>query len=358
MFRRSADLTAAQVPWAPEAGIPGAPRSIRSPWSTTDLQAIVWADIVGAELAPVTRAEAMTVPSVVKARQLIVGQLAGLPLVALNRDGQLPDAQQPTWLYRTGTGAETPWHRTAWTLDDLLFYGWSCWQASPGAGDGSDARPLDARRIAYGNWKIDVDGYVVWAVGPLTDQPIPHARLFAGPCDGLLVMAARTIRAARNAEVAWAGRVRNPIPVTELHETERDQLTDDEVDELIADYSKARRDPDGAVTFTPFDIELRTHGEASTDMLVEARNAVRLDVANFTGLPGAALDGSLSTASLTYSTQEGKRTELAEGLGLWADPFTARLSQDDFVPRGQRVRFNAEQAITLTPSPTGAKELD
>jgi hypothetical protein len=353
-LRRSADLTAADVPWTPEAGIPGQPRAIRSPWTTTELQQVVWADVLGVEYLPVTRAEAMTVPSVVKARQLIVGQLASLPLVALNRDGILPDAQQPTWLYRTSTGAETPWHRTAWTLDDLLFYGWSCWQVTPGA----DTFPIDGRRIPYGTWKIDAAGFVVWAGGPLAEQPIPNARLFAGPSEGLLTMASRTIRAARNAEIAWAGRVKNPIPVTELHETERDQLTDDEIDELIDDYSKARQDPNGAVTFTPFDIELRVHGEASVDMLVEARNAVRLDVANFTGLPAAALDGSLSTASLTYSTQEGKRTELAEGLGLWANPFEARLSQDDFVPRGQRVRFNAEQSLTLTPSPTGAKELD
>jgi hypothetical protein len=353
-LRRSADLTAAEFPsWTPTNGIPGQP-SIRSPWSTTDLTKIVWADLLGVEYMPVSRAEAMTVPSVVKARQIIVGKLSPLPLVALDRAGLLTDDKQPAWLYRTTTGAETPWHRNAWTLDDLLFYGWSCWQVTLG----SDNFPIDARRIAYGDWQIDPNGFVVWATGPLTGQPIPNVRLFAGPSEGLLVMAARTIRAARNAEIAWAGRVRNPIPVTELHITERDALTDDEQDELVADYSKARMDANGAVVLTPFDVELRTHGEAATDMLVEARNAVRLDVANFTGLPGAALDGSLSTASLTYSTQEGRQSELGEALGLWADPYTARLSQDDFVPRGQRVRFNAEQALSLTPSPTGAKELD
>lgn len=351
MFR-GADLTATDVPWTPAAGIPGTP-GIRSPWSTTELSQIVWSDLLGVEHLPVTRAEAMTVPSVVKARQIIVGQLAGLPLRALDRAGLLSDEAQPAWLYRTN-GTETPWHRTAWTLDDLLFYGWSVWQTI----NGSDSFPLEARRVPMADWKIDPDGFVVWARGTLIDQPISSARLIAGPSEGLLVMAGRTIRAARNVELAWAGRVRNPIPVTELHQLERDTLENDEIDDLVLDYSKARRDPDGAVVFTPFDVELRTHGDAATDMFVEARNAVRLDVANFTGLPAAALDGSLSTASLTYSTQEGRESELAGGLRLWADPLEARLSQDDFVPANTRVRFDAGQYLTLNPSPTGAPELD
>jgi hypothetical protein len=94
-------------------------------------------------------------------------------------------------------------------------------------------------------------------------------------------------------------------------------------------------------------------GESASSYLVEARNAVRLDVANMTGLPAASLDGSLSTASLTYSTQEGARTELADALRGWTDPISARLSQDDVVPRGQRVRFDVTDLATPTPTATG-----
>jgi phage portal protein BeeE len=66
------------------------------------------------------------------------------------------------------------------------------------------------------------------------------------------------------------------------------------------------------------------------------------------------MDASLSTASLTYSTQEGQRNEFADfTLPYWLEPIQQRLSLDDVVPSGQRVRFDLTDLYTTTPSPTG-----
>lgn len=319
------------------------PTAIASPWTEGQLGQLVWSDLLDAELLPTTRAEAMTVPAVVKARHLLVTYLAGVPLVAMNAQGRLDN--QPTWLYRTN-GAVSPWHRMAWTIDDLLFHGWALWQVTRGvAGD-----ILDAWRVPPEWWQITPDGTLLVNGAPLGQE---QAVLIPGPVEGLLAFAQRTIRAARNVEDAWAGRVRSPIPLVELHQTSDDELTDDEIKALLSEYVKARRDPNGAVVYTPQTIELRVHGEAEADMLIGARNAVRLDVANLTGLPAEALDGSLSTASLTYTTQEGARTELSDALRLWREPIEARLSQDDCVPRGTRVRFDTTDLNAPTPSGTG-----
>ena len=57
--------------------------------------------------------------------------------------------------------------------------------------------------------------------------------------------------------------------------------------------------------------------------------------------PAAMLDGSMSTATLTYSTQEGKRSEFVDySLNYWASAVEARLSQDDVTPEGTFVRFD------------------
>lgn len=327
------------------ATVPGVIRGVRSPWTEGTFSQLVWADLLDAELMPVTRAEAMTVPSVVKARHLIVTHLAGVPLRAMRGPDVLPADAQPTFLYRTN-GASTPWHRMAWTLDDLLFHGWSLWRAVRGA----DGAILDAVRVPPEWWRITPDNDI-----EVQGEVVPSSSviLFAGPSEGLLEYAARTIRAARNVEQAWAGRVRNPAPIVELHQVSDDELTDDEVDDIIDAYTKARQDPNGAVVFTPPEIELRVHGDPAGSQMVEARNAVRLDVANLTGLPAEALDGSLSTASLTYTTQEGTRSELADALRMWFEPIEARLSQDDVVPRGQRVRFDRGDLAAPVPSPTG-----
>lgn len=318
---------------------------IRSPWAQGQLSSIVWADIFDSELLPITRAEAIQVPSVAKARHLLVTYLAGVPLRALRGPDVLPAEAQPPFLYRT-SGVSTPWHRMAWTIDDLLFDGWALWAVTRGA----DGTILDAVRVPPEDWKISEDNTVEVNGAPVREDSVI---LFAGPHEGLLNIAAPTIRAARNVERAWAGRVRNPVPVVELHQVSDDHLTPEEADKLVEDYCDARQDPNGAVVFTPIDVELRVHGDAAGSQLVEARNAVRLDVANFTGLPAAALDGSLSTASLTYTTQEGARTELADMLRMWLEPIEARLSQDDVVPRGQRVRFDRTDLASPTPAPTG-----
>lgn len=342
-IRSAFRLTQAASAISSSLGLPGAGAVMASPWSTGQLSQVVWADILGdaAEL-PVLRAEAMTVPPVVKARQILVAQLADLPLVALDAAGVV--AAQPAWLTRTD-GAMTPWHRMAWTLDDILFSGWSLW-----AVERLDGEIVNALRVSIDDWRFAPDGSVeCYGTTATADEVI----LIPGPAEGLLEYARRTIRAARNIESAWAGRIRNPIPAVELHQMTDDVLTEPEIRSFIDTYCAARMDVNGAVVYTPNAIELRAHGESSADMLIEGRNAVRLDVANYTGLPGAALDGSLSTASLTYSTQEGRSSELGDALRLWMSPIAARLSQDDVVPPGQRVRFDTGERLTPTPNPTG-----
>lgn len=326
-------------------------RGVLSPWQTGQLSSIVWADLFGAEnITMVSRADAMMCPAVAKGRHVIVGQGAGLPLRVLGTDGVLPDAQQPSWLYRTD-GAMTPWHRMAWTLDDLIFTGWSLWRRVNGA----DRFPLSADRVDIDAWQFDNDGHV------LIDGVIARADeviLFAGPGEGLCTAAASTIRAYRQTEASWQGRVRNPVPMTELHQINDDDMTQEEVDKYVGAWASARTNVNGAIGFTPYNLELRVHGVDAASTMVEARNALRTDVANHLGLPTAALDGSVATASLTYVTQDGKFSELAEGLRMWYEPIEQRLSQDDCVPRGQRVRFDTGDRSAVPSSGTGPEVLD
>lgn len=316
---------------------------IRSPWQAGNLSHIVWNDIFDADAQPATRAHAMRVPAVANARHTLVAAIAGLPLRAMRRDQVLPPDQQPTWTYRT-SGPVSPWHRMAWTLDDILFTGWSLWAVTRDAA----GHVLEADRTPPEWWSFDSDGSIL-----VLDQPVSAEEvvLIPGPAEGLLEYAGESIRGALNMDRAWQGRVRSPIPAMEIRQTTDDELEDDEADELITAYVKARQDPNGAVVLTPYGFELVPHGDSDTNLFIEGRNAIRIDVANYTGLPGAALDGALSTASLTYVTQDGKRSELAEALKLWMDPITARLSQDDVVPRGVRVAFDTTDLTD--PAPTG-----
>lgn len=318
---------------------------VRSPWTEGQLSQVVWSDIFGTVPAVVTRAEAMRIPAVSKARHTLVAAISGLPLISMKGDAEVPT--QPTWLYRTD-GPVSPWHRMAWIVDDLLFYDWSLLAVARDSGGNIQS----AERIPPEWWHFEEDGSIM--INWNGTQYVPDASqviLIPGPGVALLDNAATTLKAAADLERTWAGRARNPIPAMEIHITTEDAPSKEEMAEIVKGYAKSRNDPNGAIAVTPSNVTLIPHGEAGGEMLESARNAVRIDVANLTGLPGAALDGSLSTASLTYVTQDGKLTELSGSIDLFTDPIAFRLSQDDCVPRGQRVRF--DKSNSFLPNPTG-----
>lgn len=312
---------------------------VASPWSGPgNLSKVIVADVLGAA-GIVTREEAMRVSSIVKARSLI-GGLSRYPLLAYRRDAAI--ANQPAWLSRTDTGQPPQW-RMLWTLDDLIFYGRSLWAVRRGAGD----RIVDAVRVPFDEWELTED-LVIRVQGVTRSQE--EVIYFDGPQDGLLDIAGDDIRAARNMTRTWAARVKSPVPLVELHQTDDVVLEDDEIDDLIGTWEGARA-AGGATGFTPNNIQLITHGDTPTDLYVEGRNAQRIDVANFLNLPVALLDGSPATASLTYSTNEGARSELVDlSLSYWSAPIAARLSMDDVTSRTQRIDFDIQWTSTPATS--------
>lgn len=314
------------------------PAPIASPFSEGNLAQVVLADMAGLS-APrqLTRAQAMSVPSVAKARALILASLARQPL-ALYQDNT--ELEPPAWLYRSDT-LQSPITRIAWTLDDLLFYGRSVWAIERD----NSGTIIDGIRLPQDYWDIKPDGSVWVALeeaAPL--QPVSSSSLivFEGLQEGLLDIAGRTLTAAIDLEQAWSNRITSALPLVELHETERDtEINETEAADIAAKWEAARRR--SGTAFTPYGIEMRAHGDKTTDLFVEGRNALRLDVALFTNIPSTLLEGSQATASLTYSTQEGRRNELLDySLSFWAAPIEARLSMDDVTPPGTRIAFNVE----------------
>lgn len=318
---------------------------IASPWSNrSHLSTIAIADLFGVEAKVATRADAMRVPAIVKARSLIAGTLCRYPLAKYDHDVRV-DADP--WMYRTSTG-QSPQQRMLWTIDDLIFNGTSLW-----AVDRDDAGAIqDAVRVLPEDWELDADlrikvhGEVVSA-----DEVV----LIEGPQDGLLEIGASDIVASHSMRRAWQQRVDAPVPLVELHDTEDIPMEDDEITEVVEAWETARKN--GGTAYTPSRIETKIHGDTPTDLFVEGRNAARLDWANFLNLPGSILDGSTATASLTYTTQEGSRGEFVDYcLSYWATAIEARLSMDDVVEAGTRVAFDLSWLTTPQPGPGPVRE--
>lgn len=334
--------------WDWLAGTPNTPAmAVPSPLFPVEeggslIQTLVWQDIYRGETDLLTRETALQVGGVKKGRSLICGAVADAPLFAFKVDQKIE--KQPTWTYRTDAGT-TPWHTWSMVLDDFIFYDKTLLAFDLGA----DGYPVDIVRIRYGRWTQDEDGTV-----RVDGQAVPPEQVMvvAGPGGGgLLSTGAADIKAARALAKARTARAISPVPMVELHQLTDDELDQDEVDQLVADWAAARA-ANGGVGFTDNRVEVRVHGDKTLDFFENAINASRTDIANHLNLPAALLDGTPNTASLTYETREGQSQVLWDTtIPYWIGPLEAALSSDRVVPRGQKIRFDFTNKRGPVPTP-------
>lgn len=322
---------------------------IATPWSSSTLQRIVAEDVFGSDLPLNTRAGAMRLPAVKRARGLVVSSIARNPLVAMRREERVDP--QPSWLM-SAAGGTSPQHRNAWTVDDLMFYGVSCWFRANGA----DGFPVQVGRINFGDWEINEDNRVEVQGEEMPDDAVI---LFTGLDSGLLVDGVEALRDIRTLYENVRKRLASPLPPIELHQTGGVQLKDDEIDSLIDRWVLARQGKNGGVGYTSQHIEakvLATNDDGQ--LMIESRNAAAVDAARLVGLSAGLVDATTPKASLNYETKQGRNEEFIDrDLAFYMDPIAWRLSLDDVTPRGQRVTWDTA-AFTDPDQPATGPNLE
>lgn len=343
---------------------------LASPWSEP-LPSIVWRDLYGDTGAGVvTRGSAMRLGPIRRGRNFIVSTLSGLPLVSLGLGERVPapehyatradyvdaltdfHAGQPSWLYRSDDGA-SPQHRMAWTVDDLIFHPASLWERRIG----SDRFPLDARRVNRERWTINSDNRVEIDGQVCSDEEVI---LIPGLTSGILVDGVDILRDARALAEIVRKRLRNPSPTLNLQQTGGEDLNTEERRELIEGWATARAGENSGVAFSNRYIKPEEMGgQMDAQLMIEGRNASAVDQARLVGVSASKVDASGVNSTLTYETTQGRNQESVDfDLTLYTLPIEARLSMDDCVPRGRRVRFDRTDLTTKAPSPTGAEGQD
>lgn len=321
---------------------------IASPWSTSNLQRIVAEDVFGTAIPLNTRSAAMRIPAVARARNLVVSTICRLPMRAMRGAEQLTLEETPTWLYRTNQ-ATSPQHRLAWTVDDLIFYGWSCWFR---VNDATTRFPLGFTRVNVGDWSINADNRVEIHGVVQRDEDVC---LIPGLHEGLLSYGVDALQDARTLYSIVRTRLQNPVPQVDLHQVDGDPMTETEIDALIDRWALARRGANGGVSYSNKSIEPKEMGAGGDgQLLIEARNAASLDMARIVGVAAGRIDATSPKASLNYETTTGRNQEFVDfDLALYMTPIAARLSLDDVMPRGQRVVFDLADFTEAAPSVTG-----
>lgn len=276
----------------------------------------------------------MALPAVSAAIGIYSGVCSRFPLTASNG---------AEWLNSADGAATTPQLRIAATVQDLIFFNASVWFVSR---DGS-GYVTDAVRVHPNRWSIDNEGRILIDGKPFDQKSLVF--ISGLKPQGFLDAARYSIRHAAALEQTILNRSLNPSPITTIKETAANEAEPEEVDAALEDFRNARQNPNGGVVYVPFGLDVSPYGggDESSQLLINARMAVRTDLANHLNISSAMVDG-LTGNSDAYTNALQTKSELLElSLKLFTQPIADRLSQNDVTPEGVKVSFDySEYEVT------------
>ena len=291
----------------------------------------------------VTRAEAMTVPAVARARNIICSTIGTLPLERYEFDGThlptIPLLAQPDF----ASPRSVTW---TWLADSVFFYGVGYMQVTGVYSE--DSRPAGLRWIdplrvqpVLNNNQTMVVGYELDG-GRVPETGVGSLIAFNGPDEGLLRRAGRTLKTAIELENAAYRAAQEPAPQTVLKNSGMD-MPSEKVTGLLTAWKQARQTR--ATAYLAPGLELQMVGfDPKSQQLVEARQFHASEIARACSIPAWYLNAEM--ASMTYSNTETERRNLIDfSLRQLMTAIEDRLSMFDITPRGVYVRFDLDDFL-------------
>ena len=297
----------------------------------------------------VTRQQAMTVPAVARARNIIAGTIASLPMCTYLEatEGELPNRP----VIKQPDNSTTRSNMMSWTIYDLMFYGVAYWQilaTSMEDGRVTQARRIDPTRVSM---RTDQTTQVIqaWTVDgrEVPFKGVSSLIVFWGTDEGILNRAGRTIRTAIELEQAALRMAQEPVPQMILR-NEGMNLPTDQKEALLQAFRLARKNRSTAYVEGAISLDVVGFDSAQLQ-LVEGRQHVAGEIARVMNIPAWFINAE--SASSTYSNVSAERRSLIDmSLRPIMDAIESRLSQDDITPRGQYVEFELDDFLRGNPT--------
>lgn len=294
-------------------------------------------------LIPTYRAErvaldiALSIPAVRKAQHVIAGTIGSLHLAGYKDGVRLPAADpRVSWLQQPDP-TQTPYWTFARTAQDLIWRDRCVWKVTDRSLYGGlvTAERLHPNRVDTVTHPRDPDRILQWIVDG-EETPASQLVIFDGAGLGGLARYGFELLTLYGQLQAAAGRYAvapHPHAILKNH---GDDLTDAEIDSLLASWEAARgRRAIGYLNeVVDYDV---IEGYSARDLqLTEAREHAALEVARLFALPAFALDAAAGGSSITYGNVVDRRKDLVEAVRPWMTVIEQTLSLDD--RRGGRPR--------------------
>jgi hypothetical protein len=321
--------------------------SVSGSWSISPL-----ADVI-ALLDPLaigglySRQQAMTVPTVARARNVICSTVGVLPLGYWKRTavGEEDTELDPlSWMLRPDP-MRTRAHIMAWTVDDLIFHARAFWKVTSrfprrdGVGFPKTFERMPFCEVSLRQSRVDpAVPIVTWR-----DDEVPPENVvdFQGIAEGVLCVAYRAICIALKLDSAAErfADMKVPAGVISTGQFEPD-IDDDRLAEMADNFEERR------LTSTTAALNGLTYQNPSWDaekmQLVAARQHQALEVSRHMNMP-PWITGAPQGSSMTYSNAAQARLDLIDFGSL---PYMAAIEQTlsgpNVVADGNYVKFDAD----------------
>ncbi|MBC7269895.1 MAG: phage portal protein [Streptomyces sp.] len=290
----------------------------------------------------VSRREALRVPAVKRARDLICGTIGQFPLRLYDAGGKPVDwalLGQP----EDGVPGSVSWARVV----EGMLLSERAWIRTTHTG--WHGRPVQGRVLDPETVTIQPD-FVSYREGTATAYaPSAQVIRFDSPNDGVLTAGSRAIRALTRLEVAALNYAEGTPPQDWFESPDGvDPFEDDEhVDEFLDGWTASRRTR--ATAYVPGGLSYKQNAAKAVDMqLSESRQHAVLEIARLCGVE--AEDLGVSTTSRTYfNATDRRRAFLENTLGPFMRAIEERLGMDDVTPHGFTVRFDTSGYLSQDP---------
>lgn len=297
----------------------------------------------------INRNDAMQVPAVARARNIIAGTIAELGLESYNEitgakvEGRSLLRQPDPSLPRIVT--------LCWTVEDILFKGHAFWlvlSVDPEDGRPTQARRIDPTRVTF-TTDLETDEivngfYLDGNLCPFTG--VGSLIMFSGIDEGLLNRGGRTISTALKLEEAVQRMATEPNPTMVIKNSGVD-LPPEQVSSLLAQWKQARATRATAYLSGPLDVT--TFGYDAQQMELSAsRLNTAAEIARLCNIPAWYLNAESASATYSNTTQE-RRSLVDFSLKPYMACISERLSMNDLTPRGQIVKFDLDDYLRGNP---------
>jgi HK97 family phage portal protein len=292
--------------------------------------------LYNAIFARVSRHDAMSVPSVARARNLICGTVASIPLEYYKTStGEV--IAPPRWIKQLSKN-QPSFVTLTWIVDSLLFYGVAYLLVTERYAE--DGRPASFEWVANSRitFTTDLEGIMVTQyymdLKPIDMNDIVTIQGFD---EGVIDRGSRTIQAAIDVEKAAALNSAQNQPAGFLKNSGAD-LPPNEVQGLISAWKRARLS--NSTAYLTSTLDYNPVSFSPKDMMYnDAIQNLSTQIARTMNVPAYYLSADQNTTMTYANVQDERKQFYALSIEPYVQAIQARFSMDDISTSGHEVKF-------------------